>query len=158
MEVGEFVRRGVGLQVRSRPQTTVSYCFASCRARAVLILRTTRRTVGPRKSCSQIRTTPQPLNRSSLDCARSRWILRAILAFQYGRFEDGIEPQRGQPCQKQPSTNTASRARGKAKSGFPAIGYCRRQPVMWEARKAATRANSVDLFPFERTAAITRER
>ena len=119
---GECARGVAGLQVRSRPQTAFFYNFASCRARAALILRATRRNAGPRRSCSQIRITLQPRKRSSLVCARSRWMLRPILASQYGRFTTGMEPQRGQPCQKQPSTNTANRARGNAKSGFPVIG------------------------------------
>lgn len=35
----------------------------------------------------------------------------------------------GQPCQKQPSKNTAIRSLGNAKSGVPKIGKCRRHPL-----------------------------
>jgi hypothetical protein len=46
----------------------------------------------------------------------------------------------------------------KGKSGLPMIEYCRRQPVTWEMRRAAASAISVERFPFERIAAIMRER
>jgi hypothetical protein len=42
---------------------------------------------------------------------------------------DGIRQWLGQPCQKQPSTKTASRCRRKTKSGLPGNEGCRRQPV-----------------------------
>jgi hypothetical protein len=48
-----------------------------------------------------------------------------ILAAQKRRFVRGMCPHAGQPCQKQPSTNTASLEAGNKKSGFP-----RRLPVL----------------------------
>ena len=49
--------------------------------------------------------------------------------------------------EKHPSTKTASRARGKTKSGFPFIGYFLRQPVIFAARRSATSRSSVVAFP-----------
>ena len=62
------------------------------------------------------------------------------------------------PCQKQPSTKTATRSFAKTKSGRPKIAACRRHPFNPAARNKPTKINSVALFPRDRTAAIIRDR
>ena len=85
----------------------------------------------------------------------------------------------GHPCQKQPSTNTATRSFGKTKSGrtlkaspSPLWGegrgevlplatlniQCLLHPVIPSARKTRTSASSVARFPRERMRDITSER
>jgi hypothetical protein len=73
---------------------------------------------------SQIRTTFQPWRRSNRVIRRSRFRLASILLFQYSTFDVGRDLHLEQPCQKQPSTNTAILRPGQAKSGFPATGQC----------------------------------
>ena len=74
-------------------------------------------------------------------------------------MELGIRWHLGQPCQKQPSTNTARRCTGKTKSGFPVKSAAFRvQPRIPARTKAARRRHSVERFPLERTCAITLER
>src|SRR6185437_1359578 len=51
----------------------------------------------------------------------SRALLPTSLAFQNADLVLGICPQRGQQCQKQPSTKIAKRKSGKKKSGVPLI-------------------------------------
>ena len=62
---------------------------------------------------------------------------------------------RGQPCQKQPSTNTATRSRRKTKSGLPKTRAWCRQPVMPRSCMSAMRRSSVARLPRERMSAIT---
>ncbi len=102
-----------------------------------------------------MRTTVQPALRSERVTFRSRSVFRASFAFQNARFPAGIVPCLAQPCQKQPSTNTATRSRRKTKSGLPKTGAFRRQPVMPCARISAMSRSSVARFPLERIAAIT---
>ena len=95
-------------------------------------------------------------------------MLRANFLFQKARLALGCVPCLGQPCQKQPSTKTASRSLEKTKSGltlnfrfllsdFP-ISLCRRQPVMRCRRNNFASASSVSLFPRPRIRDITSER
>src|ERR1035437_1083190 len=70
-------------------------------------------------SCSQIRTTRQPARRSVRVTSRSRARLPDSFRRQNARLFLGLVARFGQPCQKQPSTKTASRAFGKTKSGLP---------------------------------------
>ncbi len=69
-------------------------------------------------SCSQTRTTRHPRARSSRLTRRSRARLPRIFFRQNAAFCFGHVAWLGQPCQKHPSTNTASRSLGKTKSGF----------------------------------------
>jgi hypothetical protein len=70
----------------------------------------------------------------------------------------GRVPCFGQPCQKQPSTKTQSRAALKTKSGLP-ITFCRRRhPVIRWFLKTSINLISVVLFPCERIRLITSER
>jgi len=64
-----------------------------------------------------------------------------------------------QPCQKQPSTKTATRAERKAKSGFPRIEpKCLLHPVMPFDKKIRLTEPSVEAFPLDFTAAMIFER
>ena len=58
-------------------------------------------------------------------------------------------------CQKQPSTNTASRDFGKMKSGLPNNLAFRRQPDNFAARNNIIIRSSVFLFPLARIRAMT---
>ena len=59
-------------------------------------------------SCSQTRRTVQPDSRSTESFRRSRATVAAIFAFHQSRLALGQDMCSGQPCQKQPSTKTAS--------------------------------------------------
>lgn len=107
---------------------------------------------------SQILITFQPCSFSVRTTSLSRAMLRAILLDQYSRFFLGSRHFLGCPCQKQPSTKTATLARGNTKSGFPKRGYFLRQPTILSLRKMARRAASVDAFPLDFTWAIIQER
>lgn len=110
-------------------------------------------------SCSQKRRTVRPVARSALVVLRSRRRLRTIFAFQKAALVLGRWPQRGQPCQKQPSTKTASRASRKKKSGRPGTSSaCNFQPVTRARTKASRSRRSVVLLPRPRTARIAEER
>src|ERR1017187_2738747 len=63
------------------------------------------------KMCSHMRRTRQPVRRMVQFTSRSRAWLRANFFFQNAALPLGLVPCLGQPCQKQPSTNTASRSR-----------------------------------------------
>jgi hypothetical protein len=60
-------------------------------------------------SCSQIRIAVQPMARSERTVLLSRSLFPSILAVQNSRLVAGMERQRRQPCQKQPSKKTAMR-------------------------------------------------
>jgi len=81
------------------------------------------------KSCSQILTTRHP-------CARSaRFTFLSLARFPFNflcqkpRLCRGCVPCFGQPCQKHPSTKTATRCLRNAKSGLPNKAILRRHPV-----------------------------
>ena len=120
---------------------------------------------------SHMRTTIHPFARSRLSTFWSRIWLRAIFASQYFRFVEGGRKWRGFPCQKSPSTKSATFGARKAKSGLTVersqplasiagsiIRKCRRHPCMPALRSAAFIATSVEAFPRERIAAMIRER
>ena len=109
-------------------------------------------------ACSQIRTTCHPSDRNVRDTSRSRALFRASFARQNSPFCFGNVPCRGHPCQKQPSTNTATRSLQNTKSGFPNTRCCRRHPVIPSRRNHRASATSVSRFPLERTRAITSDR
>ena len=65
-------------------------------------------------SCSQILTGAHPAAESSLSVCRSRTVFASSLAVHHSRFAFGIVECNGHECQKQPSTNIATRARENA--------------------------------------------
>lgn len=67
-------------------------------------------------------------------------------------------PQTGQPCQKQPCTNTHTRDRGNVKSGEPGRGKCLRHPESPARRNSVASANSVEALPLPRMLRIIAER
>ena len=110
------------------------------------------------KACSQMRTTRHPCLRSVRLTSRSRALLAAIFFDQKTRLLTGRFECLGQPCQKQPSTKTATFCFGKTKSGLPKNGRWRRHPVMLCWRKILMRASSVSLLPCPRIRDMTSER
>jgi len=99
------------------------------------------------RSCSQIRITLH------LFFCKVRFTRRSLALFainfrsQKLRLFAGVLECLGQPCQKQPSTKMATRARQKMKSGLPNMGWWRRQPVIWCRRNNFINASSVSLLP-----------
>lgn len=110
------------------------------------------------RACSHTRRTRQPLARRVRVTTRSRPRLVAIFLRQNLEFCLGIVPCFGQPCQKQPSTKSASLALGKTKSGLPNSGLLRRQPEIFAARKREMSLSSVARLPRPRIWDITSER
>ena len=89
---------------------------------------------------------------------RSRFWLTFRFFSQNTPFVAGILECFGQKCQKQPSTNTATRSLGNTKSGFPNTGRFLRHPVIPFSRNTAINASSVARFPLLRIRDITSER
>lgn len=131
--------RALGRQFRSSFAANFLCCFA-------------------KSSCSQTRSTLQPIVFSVRFTSQSRLRFRAIFLRQYVRFEFGEVPCSGHPCQKQPSTKTASRCFRKTKSGLPTSFDPLRQPVIPFERRSEASRTSVDKFPHDRMADITTER
>jgi hypothetical protein len=71
------------------------------------------------RSHSQTRSTRQPARRRKRVVAKSRILFPVSFGPQYSGREAGNRKCRGQQCQKQPSTNTASFWARKTKSGLP---------------------------------------
>ena len=94
-------------------------------------------------SCSQYRKTVHPSASIPRSCRRSLSTLARILALHQAAFRLGMVPCSGHECQKHPSRNTATRARGNWRSGraLPASGIVRstlnRRPRAWTARRTA---------------------
>jgi hypothetical protein len=130
--------------------------FLPALCKAVLSLATTE--TGSLRECSHIRCTLHSLRRSKARASLSLILFRRILGFQYVCRDLGMRQCHRQPCQKQPSTNTASRSRRKTKSGFPGNPCCRRHPVRPFARSMAASRSSVARLPVERIAAMTFDR
>lgn len=109
------------------------------------------------RSHSQILTTFQPCFLSVAVTSKSRLALRASFSFHQDARVAGTGAcfGLGQPCQKHPSTNTATRSGQKMKSGFPNTFCRRRQPVIRYRRKIAIKRTSVPRFPLPRIAAMT---
>lgn len=105
---------------------------------------------------SQTRRTVHPLRRSCARERRSRILLFCIFSRQALAFVLGLRfrPQLC-PCQKQPSTKTASRCLGQAKSGLPDIGRCLRQPKIELLRSRYASRLSVVVLPLDRIRAIS---
>lgn len=106
-------------------------------------------------SCSQIRRTFQPLRRKVKLTSLSLVLLAVSLRDQNSRLFVGIFECFGQPCQKQPSTNTATFNFGNTKSGLPNSLKLRLQPVKPSDLNRAINFNSVSLFPLPRIRDIT---
>ena len=99
------------------------------------------------RSCSQIRTTRQPLIVKVRRMRRSLMRLSAIFWTQAAPdFVMWAECFR-HPCQKQPSTKRTSLCLGKTKSGVPGNRRWRLHPVIRFARKSRISASSVVLLP-----------
>jgi hypothetical protein len=110
------------------------------------------------RECSHTRMTVQPSPRSSPVTRLSRLRLVSILFVQNARFVVGrARAQTGHPCQKQPSTNTATFSARHTKSGRPGSGRCLRHPPKRLARKRSSSRSSVLRFPRPRTACIVRD-
>src|SRR5205807_1231933 len=84
--------------------------------------------------------------------------LPAILAFQYRMFDFGRKSQRGHPCQKHPSRNTATRSCRKMKSGRPASLTFLRQPLRLDSLSSLMKLSSVVRLPEDRIFDIVRDR
>jgi hypothetical protein len=104
--------------------------------------------------------TVQPLVRSKRTTLLSRLRFPSIFALQKGRLVAGMERHDEQPCQKQPSTNVATRRRGKMTSGWPGRpeSYPSLHPLTPERTNRDRSFHSVDFAPRERLEAMTRER
>lgn len=98
--------------------------------------------------CSQIRKLRMPWAFKIRTFLLSRIRFRSILFFQNDVRVEGMCPQRGHPCQKHPSTNTASRRFRKKKSGLPVILGWRVQPLMPVRTSAILNKTSVLLLLF----------
>ena len=111
------------------------------------------------RSCSQIRMTCTPIFPSNLPVRLSRCLFRSSFALQNCERVFGVWPHRGQPCQKQPSTKTATRELGKKKSGLPCkLPGCSVQPAIPRRTSAIRKRSSVVLLLLPRIADIIRER
>lgn len=96
-----------------------------------------------RNSCSQTRTTDQPKARKARLTRRSLALFVAILSRQKAALVLGRVACRGQPCQKQPSTNTAALSLGKTKSGLTENGFSRRRSSVFRPLSARPRRQPV---------------
>lgn len=127
-----------------------------------------RRLVACRKACSQMRRTRQPVRRKVRFTTLSRVLLADNFRCQNARLFFGLVACLGQPCQKQPSTKSASRTRLKTKSGLTLkslapcflilTSNCLRHPEILFPRSNRASASSVSLFPRLRTRDINSER
>ena len=118
---------------------------------------TLRLTFLPARSCSQILMTVQPCARKVRVTSRSRMRFEESFLNQKSAFPLGMGEcfGFGQPCQKQPSTKTATRSRRNTRSGLPKIACRRLQPVIPCVRKSAIIRSSVSLLPLPRMRAMT---
>jgi hypothetical protein len=110
------------------------------------------------KECSHTRRTRHLALRSCALTFRSRSRFVAIFFFQNFLLVAGSRKHLGHPCQKHPSTNTATRSSRKTKSGLPGSLAWRRQPVILLARSRRTIASSVRSLPRPLIRDITSER
>ena len=76
-------------------------------------------------SCSHTRSTRQPARRRARFTRASRALFAANFFAQNAAFPFGFVPCFGQPCQKQPSTNSARRISLNTKSGVTVSDGCR---------------------------------
>jgi hypothetical protein len=110
------------------------------------------------RSCSHIRTTVHPAERKARDTTRSLSLVRVNFGTQNPFRDLGNRAWRGHPCQKQPSTNSATRLWRQTKSGEPSSRARRRQPTIPAVRNTSISLNSVLLLPEPRTRDMRLER
>ena len=95
-------------------------------------------------SCSHTLTTSQPASDNCLSVSRSRETLPSSFRAHQSLFVFGREPWSGHLCQKQPSTNTATRPLGRTMSTrLRALGprgrsIRKRSPILWSALRRAS--------------------
>jgi hypothetical protein len=96
-------------------------------------------------SCSHTRTTTQPADRSLASESWSRALFRKSFSFQYQLFTFGTRATcSGHPCQKHPSTKTATFVGPKTTSTrrrVPGTMDCSRRyrsPRRWSSRRSAS--------------------
>jgi hypothetical protein len=106
---------------------------------------------------SRMRTTAHPARRRPCETRASRRLFDSIFSRQNFLLLRGRYLHE-HPCQKHPSTNTATFRRGHAKSGRPVTGHCLRYPRRPAAQRIRLIASSVVRLPFERTEAMIFER
>ena len=106
------------------------------------------------RSLSQILRIVQPFVLNSRLTKRSLFLFCSNFVNQKRRLVTG-RPRFPLPCQKSPSTKMASFFRGKAKSGRPIMGTCRRQPVIPASRNSISSFTSVVAFPRDLTFRMT---
>jgi hypothetical protein len=107
---------------------------------------------------SLILKTFHPSLRSRPLTDRSLFWLPSIFAFQKARFCLGSRKHLGHPCQKQPSTNTATLCFWNEKSGRPGIGKCLLQPLIPSAFINFASRTSVFWLPLARIRDMINER
>ena len=114
---------------------------------------------GDSSSCSHIRKTSHPLAVRSAALDLSLCMLRSNLRRQNSAFVAGLDRlHKGQACQKQPSTNIATRRWGKTASGLPGRSdACFRQPFTCIPASIAKSLRSALVF-LPLTACIARRR
>jgi len=99
------------------------------------------------RECSQTRRTLIPEDLKARVVRLSRCLFLSILALQNRGRVFGMWPHFLQPCQKQPSTKTASFSRVKKKSGLPGSSGCKTHPLCpWRISAILKRISVVRLF------------
>lgn len=111
--------------------------------RRLLAARATRRAALLGSSCSQTLTTRQPANWRSRSVSRSRFTFAASFFRHHSAFARGNVACIGQPCQKHPSTMTATLAFVKTRSPrrrVPGSGKSTRylSPRRWTAERSSS--------------------
>ena len=107
---------------------------------------------------SQMRMTFHPNWRRRRFARRSLAWVREILSCHAFGFVFDVKFLQLCPCQKHPSTKTATFSFKNAKSGRPGSGWFRLQPVNRHSRKRRARRSSVVLLPLLRTRVISSPR
>lgn len=98
-------------------------------------------------SCSQRRSTVHPAASSRRVVSASRARLARTFSAQKLAFVLATVWCSGQPCQKQPSTNTATRARGNTRSAVRrSSGIGRRETKYRRPRRCSSRRNASSGF------------
>lgn len=95
---------------------------------------------------SRIRSTLHPSDLSRLPKWLSRLMFRRIFASHHRAFVRGVRLRQLCPCQKHPSTKTATLSRCQTKSGRPGSCEPLRQPARCSLRSIDMSLNSVDAF------------